>query len=181
MLLLRLVLMIHFLHVFYINLHFFVFEKFHLSDNLLPLLNSITFGNFNIVYYCFLVFMNDNQYCYHVDFFDIHYQFHFFKIMDSYLNRYIFINKSQEGKKEEVNTLKLLLKEPNIIYMDQFHCEFFNNLIYKQFLMLEQDLKLMQLLAQKLKLQFLSLKFIILLLIIAFSFPFHSLHSRRPL
>lgn len=57
--------------------------------------------------------------------------------MDSYLNRYIFIDKNSEDKMEVENTLKLPLKEAKIIYMNQIHCEFFNNLIYKLFLMLK--------------------------------------------
>ena len=142
--LLSLVLIVHFVDVFYLNLHFLVFEKFLQSDYL----------------DVFLDLIYDNLDYFRVG--DIHCQFHYFLIMDSYLNRYIFIDMNQESKKEEQNILKLPLKGVDIIYKDQIHFGFFNNLICKQFLMLMSDLEKMQFLAQRLEPRFLSLIVIIL-------------------
>jgi hypothetical protein len=92
MLLLRLVLMFRFCSFFCINLRFLVFEKFRLMDNFLLLLNSDIAGD--IVNCCFSVLVHGNYFCFLVGFFDIGYKFHFLFIVDLYLNRYIFIDKS---------------------------------------------------------------------------------------
>ncbi len=51
--------------------------------------------------------------------------------MNLNLHHYVFIDKNWEGKMEEENTFKFVLKEASIIYKHQNHFKFSNNLIYK--------------------------------------------------